>query len=71
MPQVKVKQVLASHYQDLVSKNSYDKVKEELESYDTTNIETLITANNYDAPYYCYIKCTLFRIKKKRGSIKI
>ena len=50
MSQVKAKQVLASHYQVLVSKNSYSKVKEEVESYDTTDTETLITADNYDAP---------------------
>ena len=66
MSQVKAKQVLASHYQVLVSKNSYSEVKEEVESYDATDMGTLITADNYHAPYHCYIKCTLFHIKKKK-----
>ena len=29
-------------------------------------MRTLITADNYDAPYYYYIKYALFHIKKKK-----
>ena len=64
MPQVKAK------YQVLVSKNSYDEVKEEVESYDVIDIETPITADNYDASNYYYTKCTCFHGKKKKEVVK-
>jgi len=66
MSQVKSKQALASHYQLLVSKNSYEDAEEEVEGYDEVDLQRLITSDNYDAPYDCYLNCTLFHVKKKK-----
>jgi len=69
MSQVKAKQALASHYQVVVSKNNYEDVRAEVGSYEETDIEELITSDNYDAPYDCYLKCTLFHVKKKKEQV--
>ena len=66
------KKVLESECQVLVSKSSYDTVKVEIATYDETTIENLIALDAYSTLYECYLKATLFYVKKnKKGKERI
>ena len=66
MSKQKSKEVLESEYQVLVTKSNYDKVKAVILTYDETSIEVLVESDPFDAPFECYLKSTLFHVKKKK-----
>ena len=71
MSNPKSKEVLESEYQVLVSKSNYDEVKAVVLTYDETSIDILVSLDLYDAPFECYLKTTLFHMKKERKDSKV